>query len=308
MNKNLIGIGFKVNSREEGRKLIAFFEDNGYNIDSFSKCGKEFDWYWGVRKDKANLEFPGGNYKESYNVTYESFDEYMSTQPLPPQFKIKITSPRMAELVQEEFFARGIPWQAGIGKVIKNIDYDYIIFGETGKTICQGTGPRYPIVTFEDFLARPLPEDKVWQKLNGEYSICVAGDTVEVKGLHEFSFPVEKLRDVIKATKEDFTPDFINKCIPVPGKQIKSLVIKRLLNFFSDGTTGIGDYIITGKTSFCVLEDIDESRDFMNLQDVFIEPSIIVRLNDTYAAKITKDGVKVGCQDFPLSVIQNLKF
>ena len=43
-------------------------------------------------------------------------------------------------------------------------------------------------------------------------------------------------------------------------------------------------------------------------QEPFMEPQEIkVVLNIQYTATVTKDGVKVGCQEFPLEIIEDLK-
>lgn len=46
--------------------------------------------------------------------------------------------------------------------------------------------------------------------------------------------------------------------------------------------------------------------DFNQLFSIFLPKTETVKLNDSYIAEVTKDSVKVGCQTFPISIIDAL--
>jgi hypothetical protein len=52
----------------------------------------------------------------------------------------------------------------------------------------------------------------------------------------------------------------------------------------------------------------DRNQEFCTLEELLVplKEEVSVFLNKTYTAVISEDGVKVGCQDFPLSVIDEL--
>lgn len=190
------------------------------------------------------------------------------------------------------------------------------------KNIFFGSRNRYEeyiLLTFEEFLSLKWSKKTEIVQLNEHYRAELNKDSINIIGKGSFSCPIGVIDELDKARKKEVNRDFCIHCPTLIALQAVYDTLRPLgYSIHGDkeqsaefywNTCSNYNYIYVSKNK--EISGNREKQETITFEEFFALFSVnktvnkTVKLTDTYSAEVS-DVVKVGCQTFPITVIDKL--
>lgn len=207
---------------------------------------------------------------------------------LPYPFYVRILSPEHCAAVQTRLFAMGYHWCGANGTVVKYLGSKHISGYPDGRLMFSTLRDRDDSqveFTLTDLLALQETQNTNQQETKMKLT---SNSIIKVLSPDHLKAIAARLKE-LGYTWRGANPATTHATHTTETKWVTVYPNTKEMDYTQDETFNHGD------------------RKLITLDDLYKQPTTIeVKLNSEYTAVVSKDGLKVGCQTFNLSVIDDL--